>query len=180
MTQFLESQLRGTALEFAGSKSRNPESILRERASTTRASFDIFLTHAKLDPELLLGILLLLEAAGLHVYVDWRDGMGVAQENLPSVSYENIFKKMARTSALFFAYRHDAVLPKSLPWELAHFKSSKHHVATIRFLKTVNRIGREPGFISLYPSVELSEEKLAVRRIGFGLVSYAHWISSHE
>jgi len=175
MTKLFQSDLRRIGHDFARSLSKSSASILSERGATSGAHFDVFLTHAKLYPEVLLGVLCLLEAAGLRVYVDWREGFGVMRANAATSAYRSLFRKMSYANALLYAYAHNAPRPKCLPWELAHFEGSKLHVATIPIYRTLNVIGTEAGFLPLYPSMDISKNWLTICGAGFAKLAFSNW-----
>src|SRR6056297_3111492 len=50
---------------------RDAQRILKEATNSARTSFDIFLSHSKMDERYVLGAKRILEEKGFTVYVDW-------------------------------------------------------------------------------------------------------------
>ena len=47
------------------------ERILKDAVNTSATSFDVFLSHSKMDDKYVLGAKQILEEKGFSVYVDW-------------------------------------------------------------------------------------------------------------
>ncbi len=75
--------------------------ILREARNTTRTSFDIFLSHSKLDGDLVLGVKSVLESVGKTVYVDWIDDPLLDRSNVTPKTAEKLRMRMRQCMALY-------------------------------------------------------------------------------
>lgn len=64
MSLLSEATVRQAARTRVVASMESASTILREARNTTRSSFDIFLSHSKLDGDLVLGVKSVLESIG--------------------------------------------------------------------------------------------------------------------
>ncbi|WP_080430689.1 toll/interleukin-1 receptor domain-containing protein, partial [Burkholderia ubonensis] len=101
--------------------------VLREaaRSAASHDLFDIFLSHASKDAELILGVKELLEDQGFKVYVDWVED---AQTDRTKVDRENadlLRRRMRQSNSLIWVATSAASESKWMPWELGYFDGFK-------------------------------------------------------
>jgi hypothetical protein len=65
-----------------------------------RSHFDIFLSHAIRDAELILGVKEILEAADLTVYIDWIDDPLLDRARINGKTAETLRKRMKQSDSL--------------------------------------------------------------------------------
>src|SRR2546430_11845039 len=68
--------------------------------------YDIFLSHAYRDGDVILGVKKLIEALGLSVYVDWIDDSGLDRGRVTRKTAKVLRERMRVSSCL--AYVHSA------------------------------------------------------------------------
>lgn len=156
-TYFTKSEARASASgALRKSATKDSKRILRE--SVTAASdldqFDVFLSHATKDAELILGVKSLLQDMGLSVYVDWIDD---AQLDHAKVSRENadlLRRRMRQSKSLIWVATEAASNSKWMPWELGYFDGFRpDQVAVLPLVDSGSENFKGQEYLSLYPVV---------------------------
>lgn len=130
--------------------------ILKEdvRAATNTDSFDVFLSHASKDAELILGVKKLLEGFGAKVYVDWVDD---AQLDRTKVSKENaqvLRHRMRQSKSLVWVATEAAGNSKWMPWELGYFDGFRpNQVAVLPLVDNATETFKGQEYLALYPVI---------------------------
>lgn len=101
------------------------------------ASYDIFLSHAYEDAEIIAGVKILLEREGLSVYVDWIEDAQADRRKVTPATAEMLRQRMGRCRFLLFASTKASPSSKWMPWELGYFD------------------GRSPGKVGILPLVQV-------------------------
>ena len=168
MALITESHLRKAADKYQGRTtyrlSKSADAILREATSTSERHFDVFLSHSISDAKLVLGIVALLEAQGLHVYVDWIVDREMDRSRVTSATAERLRERMRQSSSLIYAHSSSAVSSKWMPWELGYFDGFKSAVAILPFTQTEQTSYSGQEYLGLYPYIDGSDIKLWVNR----------------
>lgn len=161
MSLFTESQLRAasqSALRKSWSSARTARDLLREQVSTQASyrTYDIFLSHAFSDAELILGLRNELVAMGFSVYVDWIDDATLDRKSVTTATAATLRTRMQMCSSLLFATSDAAAESKWMPWELGYFDALREgRVAIVPIsesrLPGSDWKGRE--YLGLYPYI---------------------------
>ena len=83
-------------------------------------NFDIFLSHAFKDANLVAGIMIELIKMGYTVYVDWIIDPHLGRENVNKATADALVKRMNQSKSLFYATTVNAPHSKWMPWELGY------------------------------------------------------------
>lgn len=131
--------------------------ILREsvRASANEDSFDIFLSHASEDSEIVLGVREILTGLGLKVYIDWIDDPQQDRGNVTAENADMLRRRMKQSRSLVFLTTKSSVSSRWMPWELGYFDGLK--TGFIGILPIVDYSGGSfsgQEYLGLYPLVE--------------------------
>lgn len=130
--------------------------VLREevRSATNHDRFDIFLSHASKDAELILGVKALLEDQGFKVYVDWVED---AQADRTKVDRENadlLRRRMRQSNSLIWVATSAASESKWMPWELGYFDGFRpDQVAVMPLVDNPGATFKGQEYLALYPVV---------------------------
>jgi hypothetical protein len=130
-------------------------SILRESRDSSLSSFDIFLSHAKLDTEIVVGVKAILEATGQSVYVDWINDPQLDRSAVTPKTANLIRSRMRQCKSLMYVYTPNATNSRWMPWELGYFDAYNGNVAILPVLKAGQTFKGEE-FLGLYPYVDLT------------------------
>jgi hypothetical protein len=137
--------------------SKSASQILTEDARRFSPSdrYDVFLSHAYKDGEVILGVKSLIEAQGLTVYVDWIDDAGLDRGKVTRNTAKVLRERMRVSSCLVYAYSPNAGESLWMPWELGYFDGFKPSFVWI--LPLVSESDSEfkgQEYLGLYPPVE--------------------------
>jgi hypothetical protein len=80
--------------------------------------FDIFLSHAFKDAEIVAGIMIELIRMGYTVYVDWLFDAHLSRESVTKSTANSLVTRMKQSASLFYATTPNAQYSKWMPWEL--------------------------------------------------------------
>lgn len=130
--------------------------ILDSVRANTRDSeaFDIFLSHAIADAELVLGVKQLLEQQGATVYVDWSHDRQLDRSKVNVETAALLRQRMRQSKSLIYLATDAATTSKWMPWELGFFDGYRSGCVAIMPLldrETDGFSGQE--YLGLYPRV---------------------------
>jgi hypothetical protein len=186
MALFNETDLRNRA-RSAGGLYKSAASLLTEhvtkQASTTQ--FDIFLSHAFDDKELLLGTVLKLEDLGYRVYLDWRDDPQLDRTKVTTETAGQLRRRMRQSKALFYAVTPNERDSVWMKWELG-FKDGENGKAAIQPIEgssTDHYSGQQ--FLGLYPYAADGADKqgkqcLWIHKSSTCYVRFDYWLTGTE
>ena len=132
------------------------ERLLDEAVAATSDTqmFDIFLSHASKDAELVLGIKTLLEQQGLDVYVDWVVDTQLDLSSVSKSTAQLLRKRMAQSNSLIYMATASASNSKWMPWELGYFDGlRKRNVAILPLMDRPTDVFAGQEYLGLYPLV---------------------------
>ncbi|MEG9227613.1 hypothetical protein [Aeromicrobium sp. Sec7.5] len=151
MSRFTEAELRATA-RTKTTVYESSERVLR--ASAEYPTYDVFLSHARIDADLILGIKVTLEKSGNSVYVDWIDDPHLDRANVSAATAATLQRRMNQSRSLIYATSPRSSRSVWMPWELGYFNGIKS-AESIAILP-IEGTGSYPGqeFVGLYPLAE--------------------------
>lgn len=116
--------------------------------------FDIFLSHAMVDAELVLGIKVLLEEEGKKVYVDWVDDQALDRNRVTADTAELLRHRMRQCETLLYLATENAPKSKWMPWELGYFDGYKNGgVSVLPVMHESDSPFEGQEYLGLYPIV---------------------------
>lgn len=121
MTYYTELELR----RLAGLSETAARFRLKESARTASGTFDVFLSHSRLDADVILGLKRLLETKGLSVYVDWIDDPELDRGRVSAHTAARLRERMNTSRSLVYATSRSASRSRWMPWELGYFDGRK-------------------------------------------------------
>ena len=100
------AEARGASQTVRSYVSKSASQILTEdsRRFSSSDRYDIFLSHAYKDGEVILGVKSLIEALGLTVYVDWIDDPGLDRGRVTRSTAKVLRERMRASSCLVYAH----------------------------------------------------------------------------
>ena len=135
------------------------DSILNEsvKRQEQRNSFDIFLSHAIKDADLITGVISLLEDSGFTVYVDWIIDPLLERDKVNAKTAEVLRKRMRQCKSLIYVHTYSSTESKWMPWELGYFdgfKPEKVSILPLAVKEDEQFKGQE--YLELYPIINKS------------------------
>lgn len=151
---------------------RDAQRILKEEANTARTSFDIFLSHSKMDEKYVLGAKRILEEKGFTVYVDWIDDPQLDRSYVNKRTADYLRKRMKQCKLLFYLHTKNASLSKWCPWELGFFDGQTGSAERTFVFPLVHSGESFKGqeYLELYPIVDIDNvgQTSAIRKDVWG------------
>lgn len=166
-TYFTTDEARAASMKRRGGTLRTPNQILAEDAAAipNASSFDVFLSHAYVDGDLILGVKALLEGDGLSVYVDWQTDPTLDRMNVSSKTAAVLRTRMQQSKSLFYVATANSSNSKWMPWELGYFDGLRNGgVAILPLLSSPMASFEGQEYLGLYPVVRRDTYKDGVTR----------------
>lgn len=134
----------------------SPGVLLAEhhRLSSSKPSFDIFLSHAREDETLVLGVLGVLELLGYTVYVDWVVDQQLDRTRVTAGHADLLRQRMRASRCLLYMTTVNSASSVWMPWELGYFDGHKPGQVAILPVLEEGRIFHGQEFLGLYPAIE--------------------------
>lgn len=152
---FLTLDRARAASGYRGYPSLAAVELRKAAAASTTARFDVFLSHSRLDAEVILGVKRLLEQRRLSVYVDWLEDPQLDRSRVTPATAEVLRTRMQQSSSLIFATSETSPNSKWMPWELGYFDGIRHgHIGILPLVESAATrfVGQE--YLGLYPLIE--------------------------
>lgn len=131
-------------------------SMLREaQEARSTDGFDVFLSHARLDEEIVLGTKLRLERYGFSVYVDWIDDPAMDRSRVTQDNAALLRERMRQCTSLLYIHTENTSESRWTPWELGYFDGYRGRVAIVPIVETADEeyVGEE--YLGLYPYLDV-------------------------
>ena len=156
MQFYTEGQLRALASSRTSILAKRADFVLNQSLPSPAQDFDVFLSHSIKDAELILGIKLALEAAGVSVYVYWMNDESSMGERVSAATAERLRKRMKKSKALVYAHSPNTASSKWMPWELGYFDGLKGKIAVMPILRSQFDSFEGQEFVSFYPVIDFA------------------------
>ena len=150
-------QARSAARGRWGSLTASLDMLTKSARAPMTEMFDIFLSHAYEDAQVIAGIKALLENEQFSVYVDWIEDAQLDRTEVTAITADTLRKRMRRCRFLLYASSKSSTTSKWMPWEVGYFDALRGEEA-IGILPIVQSRGSTfPGqeYLNLYPKYEL-------------------------
>jgi hypothetical protein len=148
---------------------KRASSILEDHVkfAKSRSSFDIFLSHAYQDQDLIAGLKTLIEEQGLTVYVDWIDDPQLDRNAITLATAALLQDRMRSSKSLIFATSSASVNSKWMPWELGYFDGlGSGRIAVWPIVDTYAREFMGQEYLGLYPIVGSFQDVAGKHELG--------------
>lgn len=157
ITYYTKSEARSFAsIRLQKSFGRDSRRILLEevRAAKNEDKFDIFLSHASKDGDLILGVKILLENFGLKVYVDWVEDPQLDRTKVSKETAKLLRQRMRQSNSLVWVATESASNSKWMPWELGYFDGFRpNQVAILPLVDNAYDTFKGQEYLGLYPVI---------------------------
>lgn len=180
MSLLVESEVRARARVAAQRVHASMETLLIESQKIVRSSYDIFLSHSRLDSELILGVKLALESAGHSVYVDWISDPQLDRSRVSAATAEKLRARMGQSRSLFYVHSKNASTSRWMPWELGYFDGHNGNVAVLPVVEASTGLFHGEEYLGLYPYVDVTGSIVYIHRDGSTFKSFTNWQQSSD
>lgn len=137
---------------------KSADQVLRESAGafSSTKNYDVFLSHAREDAEVILGVKVLLEEAGHTVYVDWVDDAHLDRTSVTPATARVLRVRMCSCRSMLFATSKASPESKWMPWELGFFDGLRNgQISILPILGDHDSSFKGQEYLGLYPVVEI-------------------------
>lgn len=155
MAIFTESALRARARREITNFSKTASAVLTEKVTKQGAttSFDVFLSHAYDDRELLVGAVLSIEDLGYSVYIDWRNDPKLDRSMVTPETAAILRERMRNSRCLLYSVTPHARDSAWMKWELGWKDGHNNRTAILPIETTGSDTWSGQQFLGLYPYV---------------------------
>ena len=155
MTLLTEGRVRERARMSTKAARLSSRELLARQARKSQRQYDIFLSQAIKDEELVLGVYTILtEDIGLTVFCDWVESSVSDHGNTTPADAVYIKGKMLASRGLMFIDSEHADTSSWMSWEIGWFHGAKRRVCVLPIVRSENDQYRGREFLGLYPMVE--------------------------
>ena len=152
-----------------------------------QGSFDVFLSHAYRDAELIVGVKLLIESYRKSVYIDWIEDQDLDRSEVTPATARVLRERMRKCKTLVFVTTDNSPSSKWMPWELGYFDALRNRVSVFP-LENTPGVTRYHGqeYLGLYPyitqepSSRSQQSLLWVNRTPSVYVEFTQWIDGEN
>lgn len=188
MPLFTESAVRARARREMTNFSKTPSAVLIERVDkqNSERAWDIFLSHAYLDREMLLGTVLTIEDLGYSVYIDWREDPKLDRTQVTPSTAEVLRDRMRASKCLFYSVTPNAKESAWMKWELGWKDGHNNRAAILPIVGETTETSNEQQFLGLYFYVsdgtilESKRNTLWIHRTPRCYVMFDEWLKGKE
>lgn len=188
MAIFTESKVRSRARRESTNFSKASSDLLEERVRKQASvyGFDVFLSHAFDDKELLEGTVLLLEDLGYSVYLDWKNDPQLDRAKVTTATAAVLRERMRSCQCLLFAVTPEAKDSVWMRWELGWKDGENGRVAILPIEGSTTDAWTGQQFLGLYPYASdgairsTGEMKYWIHRSESCYVLFDEWLNGKE
>jgi len=138
---------------------KDAKAVLNEHKYIDKNSFDIFMSHSKMDEKIVLGAKQILEEKGFSVYVDWIEDPHLDRVSITKVTANYLRLRMSQCDLMFYLHSPNASLSKWCPWELGFFDSGFNKESKTFVFPVIDSGSSFEGqeYLGLYPIIDIDE-----------------------
>ena len=190
MALLYESGLRSRVRKYAmdSGTRRSDSAVLEHVAKRENAGrHDIFLSHAYVDHDLILGAALVIEEFGFKVYIDWRDDTTLSRNAVTHKTARRLREQLKRSRCLLYCTTENANNSRWMPWELGYKDGHCGRVAVLPVAKDFRASDDYEGqeYLGIYPYVTSGKDTREKERLWINIsetnyVSFDAWLEGKE
>lgn len=152
------------------------QEILTEQA--TMQSFDIFLSHAFMDKEIIIGLRKYLMLYGYTVYIDWIDDEALDRSAVNHSTAGTLKNRMEQSKCLLYATTENYRVSKWMPWELGYFDGKNGKVAVLPVVDSDTQDYSGVEYLGLYKYISNINNTLWLKDSNGIVSTFSTWLRS--
>jgi hypothetical protein len=157
INEALEAALFATKATTLTLDSAVEKFIITESSSQKAVKqFDIFLSHAYTDKNIVIGIYYILIQMKYSVYVDWIHDPQLDRNQINTSTAETLRKRMKQSNSLFYTTTKSHSTSRWMPWEYGFYDGFDGHVAIMPVMEYSYSTFKGQEYLGLYPYSEKS------------------------
>ena len=154
MSTFVISEVRAKGRAAKGMKKTASIALTEAvKAQTTTRKYDIFLSHAFKDAELILGVKAKLEEYGYSVYIDWLEDPQLDRSAVTMHTAEKLRERMNCCRSLFYSTTKASTQSKWMPWECGYVDGKQERSAILPLTETAATGYKGQEYLGIYPYI---------------------------
>ena len=140
---------------------------LREAAMKAKPTdrFDVFLSHARVDEDVVYGAKRELERYGFSVYVDWIVDTQLDRSKVTSETAETLRDRMRQCKGLLYVHSENSDDSRWMPWELGYFDGYAQRAAILPVVEPVINEFKGVEYLGIYPYLDDYVDTAGVKRL---------------
>lgn len=139
-----------------GTRSVAESRMTKSAAAPMSTPYDVLLSRAYEDAEMIAGVKAMIEQEGLAVYVDWIEDPQADRSRVTPRTADMLRQHMSHCRFLLFVTSNASPDSKWMPWELGYFDGIRHdHDGILPVVELAGRGFSGQEYIGLYPQCEL-------------------------
>ncbi len=142
-----QATLRGEAANYSRFSSVIIKNAKEKEAGQRKSAF---LCHSHRDEELVKGLIVIFQKAGVDLYVDWQDHTMPEKPN--KVTAQKIQHKIMTSDVFMFLATANSKASRWCPWEIGYADNGKKSIYIIPTSDNQNSYGNE--YLDLYPKID--------------------------
>lgn len=155
MSFLVEGVVRARGRQTAAATGLSARNLLKARARVEKPRYDVFLSQALKDEDLVLGVhSILTEDLGLSVFCDWIEAGRSDHSGTTPDDAAYIRQKMLASSGLIFIDSEHAADSNWMSWEIGWFDGAKGRVCVLPLVPDADGQYRLRQYLGLYPIAE--------------------------
>jgi len=163
-----EARAAGQAARSYVSKSASQILMEDSRRFSSTDHYDIFLSHAYQDADVIYGIKSIIEKLGLKVYVDWMNDPALDRGKVTAQTAQILRDRMQNCSSLVYVHSPNATQSVWMPWELGYFDGHKpKHLWILPLVSEYDSEFKGQEYLGLYPPIEKLDALVGRLNLGF-------------
>lgn len=126
------------------------ETVQKQR---TDKMYTIFLSHARVDSDIILGVKGIIEELGYSIYIDWVDDPHLDRTNVTAETAATLRLRMDACGCLFYATTQSSTSSKWMPWEAGYFDGKRQRTAILPVTQYSTDTFQGQEYLGLYPYI---------------------------
>lgn len=160
------AQARSASRSAWSTRSAAESQMIKCARAPLTTTYDIFLSHAYEDAEVIAGVKVLIEKEHLSVYVDWIEDAQTDRSRVTPATADLLRQRMNHCRYLLFATTRSSPSSKWMPWELGYFDGLRpNHVGILPVVHSTGDDFKGQEYLGLYPDWKLIDFDIG-RRLG--------------
>lgn len=188
MSLFNEKELRSGPIRMGRSKTASAALTENAVQFSEDDTYDIFLSHAFLDADLILRVKQRLEAFNFSVYVDWIVDKHLDRTKVTKANARRLRERMDRCRSLVYARTLNSDTSIWMPWELGYFDGMNGRAAILPIAKDrteTDEYSPKLAYLGLYPYLSKTADTMGRSRIWVNetlkkYVRLDYWIAGQD
>ena len=129
-------------------------------ASFSAGQTTAFLCHSHKDEELVKGLIVSFQEAGISLYIDWMDS--TMPEKPDKITAKRLQERIKSMNIFLFLATDNSVVSRWCPWEIGYADANSKSIFIVPTSQENTDFGNE--YLQLYKKIDIGEEQESKKR----------------